>query len=232
MITPEELMIVLCAREIRNNETVGVGVQSPVASAAAQLAKRLHAPDSRYAVPGMGRQFFIGSKEVTALAQRGKFDLFFLSAVQIDAQANINLQYIGRPPHPKLRFFGAFAAPVYYAAMKRTVLFRNEHSPRVFVPRVDYITAPARNPDNVRRNGGPSKVITPIAVLAVNPESGLLELESFHPGQSIRSVQDATGFALPLSPNIRETSLPSDAELQALHEILGSSGPERAHAGP
>ncbi len=216
LYTPEELMATLCAREIRDEETVGVGVQSPVATAAAFLAQRLHAPHARYAAPGMGPQLLVGSKEVTALAQRGKMDLFFLSAAQIDGHANINLQYVGAPPHPKHRFPGAFAAPVYYYIMGRVVLFRAEHSPRVFVPKLDYVTATGQSPPSARRRGGPSKVITPIAVLAFNAGTGLLELESFHPGQSVESVREATGFDLPVPSTVHETEVPTALELATL----------------
>jgi glutaconate CoA-transferase subunit B len=200
-----------------------VGVASPVASAGMMLASRLHAPKARYNVPGMGGNYFKGSHEISGFAQGGKLDLFFLSAAQIDASCNINLQYIGDPDHPAKRFPGAFAAPVYYYVMGRTVLFRNQHTPRIFVPKVDFITAGSAAVERQRRIGWPGKVVTPLAVLAFNRETGLLELESFHAGQSIDSVQAATGFELPLAAGVHETPEPTPQELDLMQGDIRTS---------
>lgn len=217
MYSAEELMAVVMAREIRDGECVGVGVQSAVASAAALLARHTSAPEARFAIRGFpGVHPLIGSREFTMLAQRGKVDLFFLSFAQVDQHANINLQYLGDFRHPAKRFYGAFAAPVYYYAVWRTILFRTEHSPRVFVPEVDYVTASARRQAGLDRRGGPVKVVTPLAVLGYDPARQRLRLESYHPGQSIESVRDATGFRLRLSPTVGETPAPRPDELGAL----------------
>lgn len=214
--TADEFLAILCSRQVRRGDRVGVGVSSPIATAGAMLAQRLHAPDARYDVPGMGQSYFRGSHEISGFAQGGKLDLFFLSAVQIDAEANINLQYIGDPDHPKKRFLGAFAAPIYYYVMGRTVLFRNQHNARVFVPRVDFITAAGRGTPRHRRIGWPSRVVTPLAVLNFNRDTGLLELESHHAGTSVADVQAATGFELPLAANLHETPAPSPEELELM----------------
>lgn len=222
-LTPDEFLAVLCARQVRPSDRVGVGVASPVASAGMLLASMLHAPQARYNVPGMGGNYFKGSHEISGFAQCGKLDLFFLSAVQIDARCNINLQYIGDPDHPAKRFPGAFAAPVYYYVMGRTVLFRNQHTPRIFVPKVDYVTAGSASPARQRRIGWPGKVVTPLAVLAFNRETGLLELESYHAGQSVESVQAATGFELPLSAALHETPEPTAQELDLVSGVVRST---------
>ncbi len=214
--TPDEFLAILCAREVGSRDRVGVGVSSPIATAGAMLAGQLHAPFARYSVPGMGESYFRGSHEVSGFAQSGKMDLFFLSAVQIDAQANINLQYIGDADHPKKRFLGAFAAPVYYYVMGRTVLVRNQHTPRVFVPRVDFVTAAGPDTPGHRRIGWPSRVITSLAVLGFNRQTGLLELESHHPGVSIPDVLDATGFDLPIAASVHETPAPTTEEVELM----------------
>lgn len=219
-LNADEFMAVLCAREIRNGERFGVGVESPIPVVAALLALNLSAPQAILASRGVpGGPLLVGSHEFTALAQQGKVDLFFLGAVQIDEEANINLQYVGQGANRKA-FLGAFAAPVYYSVIKRVVLFRSEHSPRVFVKRVDNVTASGRSDPRARRWGGPSRIITPRAVLRMSPTSGRIELESFHPGHSVDSVQDATGFALEVGADVHETAPPSPAELHTLNTIV------------
>lgn len=42
--TPEELIAVVIAREVRDFETVGVGAVSPIPAAGCVLAEQLHAP--------------------------------------------------------------------------------------------------------------------------------------------------------------------------------------------
>ena len=48
---------------------------------------------------------------------------------------------------------------MYFTAGK-TILFREEHSPRVLVKRVDYVSAPGWSPPGVERRGGPVALLT------------------------------------------------------------------------
>ena len=218
--SPEELMAVLCAREIRNGERFGVGVESPIPMVGALLAMRLSAPSAINVSRSLpGGPLLFGSHEFTSLAQRGKVGLFFLSAVQIDEHANINLQYIVRNGTKK-SFMGAFAAPIYYSVVKRIVLFRAEHSPRVFVKKVDCVTAAGRAGRRERRIGGPSKIITSRAVLRIDPLNGAIELESFHPGESPDTACEATGFPLRVASDVHETPALSEAEARELRDFV------------
>lgn len=220
MMPTEEFMAVLCSREIHNDERFGVGVESPIPMVGALLAKHLAAPRAIVASRGLpGGPLLVGSHEFTSLAQRGKIDLFFLSAVQIDEHANINLQFIYQDGRKK-SFLGAFAAPIYYSVIKRVVLFRAEHSPRVFVKNVDCVTASGRAGLHERRQGGPSKIITSRAVLRINHKTGAIELESFHPGQTVAAVRAATGFPLQVPNDVRETPVATEEEIRTLNEIV------------
>lgn len=220
-------MALLCARQIRAGDHFGIGVAAPVPLLGARLALALHARD---AVP-LGRNLpggvpLTGSLDFTALVLQGRVDLFFLSAAQIDVRGGINLQYAGHGERRRA-FFGAFAAPVYYPAIPRTILFREEHSPRVFVERVDYLTAlpPQHSAD-------PARVITSKAILRLEKAHGGFVLESIHPGETLESVRAATGFPLPLAPDFHQTPLPTDAErttlaaLRQMDQAFGGSAPD------
>jgi glutaconate CoA-transferase, subunit B len=196
-------MAAVIAREVRDGESVGIGVNSPIPAAGVLLARRLHAPAAQVRLRGIADAVpFIGSKEFFDLAQRGKLDLFFLSGIQIDPTGRINLHRAGGR-----RFPGAFGSAVLYPLVKRVILFRTEHSPRVFVPKLDFVTA----------TGRPHIVVTPKAVLAPG-EDGLLELVSWHPGESADSVRAATGFDLQVRVGAAETQGPTEQELQVLRE--------------
>jgi glutaconate CoA-transferase, subunit B len=225
------------ARALRDEERVGVGVNSPIPAAAVLLARRTHAPGLRFWLRGVpGAEPFMGSKEFFDFAQRGKLDVFFLSGVQIDARGRVNLHVLGDYDRPRRRFPGAFGSAVLYPLVRRVILFRTEHSPRVFVPELDFVTAA----------GTPDQVVTPLAVLTFDRDAGRLVLHSYHPGQSIESVRTATGFELPAPAVVRETSPPSAEELRVLRDEVypllagvypafvadmrgASAGPWRAH---
>ena len=197
------------ARALRDGERVGVGVNSPIPAAAVLLARRTHAPGLRFWLRGVpGAEPFAGSREFFDFAQRGKLDVFFLSGVQIDPAGRVNLHVLGDYERPRRRFPGAFGSAVLYPLVPRVILFRTEHSPRVFVPRLDFVTAA----------GTPDRVVTSLAVLGFDRAAGRLVLDSYHPGQSIESVRTATGFELPARPVVRETPPPSEEELRVLRE--------------
>ncbi len=201
-------MACVMARAIRRGDRVGVGVNSPIPAAAVLLAAATHAPGLRYRLPGVpGAVPFIGSKEFFDSAQRGRLDVFFLSGVQIDVQARINLHVIGDHARPRRRFPGAFGSAVLYPLVPRVILFRTEHSPRTLVERVDFVTA----------TGMPDRLVTPLAVL-VPGAGGRLELASWHPGQSVESVRAATGFELAVRADAHPTPEPSAGELEVLRE--------------
>jgi glutaconate CoA-transferase subunit B len=212
---PEELIATVIAREVRDGETVGIGVNSPIPAAGVLLARRLQAPAVSIRLRGIVDGVpFIGSKEFFDFAQRGSLDLFFLSGIQIDARGRINLHRVGGR-----RFPGAFGSAVLYPLVRRVILFRTEHSPRVFVPEVEFVTAAGR----------PHLVVTGSAVLAPG-EDGLLELASWHPGESSASVQAATGFELRVRPGATETAAPTERELELLrgpiHDEMAAGFPE------
>ncbi len=215
--TPDELMAVTIARRVRDGETVATGANSPVPAAGCLLAQRLYAPQARVIILGSRRYYpFATGKEFFDFAQRGRLDLFFLGGIQIDAEANINLHVLGDYHHPTRRFPGAFGSGVLYHVVRRVILFRAEHSRRVFVPRVDFVTGPGTSPAWVRRPGGPEAVITPLAVLRFNRALRRLELASVHPGHTIDEVVANTGFDLPVPSDVGVTPPPTPEELAIL----------------
>ena len=98
------------------------------------------------------------------VAAQGRLDAFFLSGGQIDGQANINLLGIGAYPGGlKQRFPGSFGSAYLYFLVPRVILFREEHTPRVLVPKVDFISSPGTSAPGVYRPGGP-RVHWPLAI--------------------------------------------------------------------
>jgi glutaconate CoA-transferase subunit B len=213
----EELMAVAIAREVRDGETVGVGTLAPVPAAGVLLAHFTHAAQARVIILNHPDYwpFRYGSKEFYDFAQRGGLDLFFLSGGQIDGQGNLNLFAVGEPDHPRVRFPGGAGSAMLYYLPTRVVIFRTEHSPRIFVERVDHVTSPSASPPDVVRPGGPWKCFTPLCVFRFDPAGRRLVVESVHPGVSREDVQRRTGF--PLAGDLATvTPPPTSAELRLL----------------
>jgi len=220
--TPEELLISTLADMLAGDRHVAVGAASPIPGAAALLAKaeatqRMHVTilHSRRFNP-----FTEGSRELFDAAGQGRVDTFFLGGVQIDGQANINLVGTGDYPRLKKRFPGSFGAPLMYFAVRRVILFREEHSPRTLVEKVDFVSAPGTSPPGVWRHGGPKALVTNRAVFAFDAGRARFRLESVHNGETPASVAAATGFDFDLRPEIGETTAPSAERVQRLRQEI------------
>ncbi len=220
--TPEELMAVIISREVRDFETVGVGAASPIPAAGCILAEQLQASHATLIILGSKEYypFLAGSSELHFLAQRGEMDLFFLSGIQIDRYGNINLHVLGDYHSPQLRLPGAYGSAMLYYMAHRVILFRTEHSRRTFVEKVDFITAPGGTPENVYREGGPTLVVTPKAVLSWDRGAREWMLDAVNPGSTVEDVQANTAFRLRVSPGLRMTPPPTEQELSILRTIV------------
>ena len=162
----------------------------------------------------------ISGKETFDLAQRGKLDIFFLGGAQIDGHGNINLTTIGDHDRPDVRLPGAAGSGMLYFMTNRVILFRMEHTRRVFVEDVDFITSSGSSGERVERPGGPSMLITNICVMNYVREQGRFELESVHPGVTVDEVKENTGFEIIISGEIPETTPPTEDELAILRERI------------
>lgn len=243
--TVAELMACVFAREMRGMHLVNIpGMRSEVPLAAVGLAVRLHAPDLEVfnVGPVSGRQLFItGStmdyeravdaegimqgERIYDMLHKGLMDCSFGGAMQIDQYGNTNLVCIGDYGHPRVRGPGA-AGTISTSMGKRLFIWINEHSPRVFVEKVDFISVPgplARKAAGARR-GGEIMVVTPLAVLDMNPAKQTLRVKSIHPGATADEVRAKTGFAIEMPNPVPRTQPPSDEEVSILRTHIDPQG--------
>jgi glutaconate CoA-transferase subunit B len=219
-------MIALLSREVMGLGHVVVGALSPLPAAAALLAQA--SGPTRATILGSKRynSFTEGARELFDCAAEGRIDAFFLSGGQIDGSANINLVGIGDPAQPKVRFPGSFGSAYLYFLVPRIVLFREEHSQRSLVPKVDFISAPGVSPPNVYRRGGPKVLVTSLARFSFDRR---FRLESIHPGHDLAEIEAATGFDFDRADPVVETGVPTKNELAL---IRGRIREELAEAYP
>ena len=242
--TPDEVMTVNAARELRDGQVCLVGVGPP--NAAANLARRLHAPDCVlvYESGAIGARptqlpLSIGDDDLAATADvlvsvpemfnywigGGRIDVGFLGAAQIDRAANLNTTVIGPYARPQVRLPGAGGAPEI-ATASRTVIVLLRHSPRTFVEKLDFVTSRGPGPatgsaTTAERTAarGTTIVITDLGVMRPSPEDGELELVAVHPGVTVEEVLGATGWPLRVREPVAVTAPPDERELVTLRAL-------------
>jgi len=214
----EELLIATVARLLKGCRNIAVGVSSPIPGSAALLSKALS--DTPVHVDVLesleGNTFTRGSVELFDRAAQGRVDAFFLGGGQIDGEANINLVGVGDYPTTDVRWPGSFGSAYLYFVVPRVILFREEHSRRVLVPKVDFISAPGTSSPEVYRRGGPHALVTNMALFSFDKAAVRFRLESVHPGHSLADVRENTGFEFDHAPEPATTPVPEEAILDVI----------------
>jgi glutaconate CoA-transferase subunit B len=206
----EEFLACAIARLIGGARHVAVGAASPIPAMGAFFSRASNNKALRISLlhKRRGNPFSEGSRELFDLAGQGRIDVFFLGGAQIDGEANINLvRAEGK------RFPGSFGSAFMYFAAGRTILFREEHSRRVLVPRVEFVSAPGWSPPGVERRGGPQALLTGKALFLWQKDKRRFLLQSVHPGSSAGEIRDSTGFEYDVAKDLAETVAPSLQEL-------------------
>jgi len=228
----EELLAVTIARLIGDARHVAVGAASPIPATGAFLLKQKNS-SLRISLlqKRSGNPFTEGSRELFDLAGQGRIDVFFLGGAQIDGEANINLvEAEGK------RFPGSFGSAYMYFAAGKTILFREEHSARVLVKKVDYVSAPGWSPLEVQRRGGPAALLTGKALFQWRKEKRRFLLQSVHPDSSAEDVRANTGFDYDAPASVPMTAAPTSEELALIRgpvaRVIAENYPEFARRAP
>lgn len=242
--TPQELIAISASRLLDDRKVVFAGVGMPLV--AAVLAKTLHAPHLTIVLEGgiVGPEIAAGDLPISTnemrgarspmmltditdiflYAQRGFFDYGFLGTAQIDQYGNINTSRIGDPAAPKVRLPGTGGANDIISAC-REVFVVTTHEPRRFVERVDFVTSPGHLKGGDSRSeaglifGGPSRVITDLALMRFDQESKRMTLAALQPGVQVEDVQEQTGFELLLPDRPALLPAPSEQELEIVRTL-------------
>lgn len=227
----QELLVAAIARMLEGMGHVAVGAASPIPGAAALVARARSKGRMRVSVLGSRTNNFFtdGGRELFDCAAQGRIDAFFLGGGQIDGEGNINLVGTGAYPSLGVRWPGSFGSAYLYFLVPRVILFREEHSPRVFVPKVDFVSAPGASPHNVYRPGGPYALLTGKALFHFDKDKRRFRLASVHPDISIAEVVESTGFDFDRPGDVPTTPVP---EPDVLALLRGSVREEIAETYP
>jgi len=192
----EELLACVIARLLDGARHAAIGASSPIPASGCFLRKM---SDSGFRVSLQQRRtanpFTEGSRELFDLAGQGRIDTFFLGGAQIEGTGAINLVRADGK-----RFPGSFGSAFMYPMVPGTILFREEHSRRSLVPKVEFVSA----------RGRPKALLTGRALVSWH---GRFRLEIVHERFDVRAE---TGFDFDAPADVPLTPPPSDAELRLL----------------
>jgi glutaconate CoA-transferase subunit B len=224
--SPFSYIVINLARQIRAHEVTFSGVNSTLPMLACLVAKRAYDFHFTYinvaggveprpqkiphssSDPGIvtGSAAIFSNQDFYDLCARGGLGLVFLGCAQIDAEGRTNVSSIGPWDKPKVRLPGGGGAAVMLPTAQRVATWRTEHSPRVLVEKLDFVTAA----------GNLAALVTPLAVF--QRTSGRFRLESWHPEASLDDVINRTGFKFDTN-SATPTAPPTASEIAALREI-------------
>jgi len=204
----EELLACVIARLLAGSRHAAIGASSPIPATGAFL--RRHA-DPSFRVSLQQRResnpFTEGSRELFDLAGQGRIDTFFLGGAQIDGEGVLNLvRAEGK------RFPGSFGSAYMYSVIPNTILFREEHSRRTLVPKVEFASA----------RGVPKALLTGKALFSWQRDKRRFRLESVHPDATAEEVRESTGFGYDAPQRTPVTASPRADELRILRGPVAS----------
>ena len=211
------------ARFIRADEVTFSGVNSTLPMLACLMAKQAYDFDFIYInvaggvnptpskvplsssdpVLAEGSTAIFANEDFYDLCTRGRMDLCFLGAAQVDGEGQTNVSTIGPWHTPKVRLPGGGGGAVMLPTARRACTWRTEHSTRTLVEKLDFVTA----------SGGVHGLATPAAVFV--KRRNRLALQSWHPALELDEIRRRTGFSFDATA-ARPTPLPTPREAAAL----------------
>lgn len=246
---PEEVMTIAASRLLEDGTVMFAGIGQPLAAAA--LAQRRQAPSLTVVLEGgmigidlmpgdlpastnemraaVGAQMFTSATDIFLMAQRGFFQYGFIGAAQVDRYGNVNTSLIGTVERPAVRLPGPGGANDISSLCNQTVIVTS-HEPRRFVERVDYITSPGYLDGGESRrkagllHGGPSWVVTDLAMMDFEEGTRRMRLRRLQPGVTVEQVVAATSFELVIADTVTRVEPPSREELLLLRDLNGEDG--------
>jgi acyl CoA:acetate/3-ketoacid CoA transferase beta subunit len=226
-ITRADYCVIACADAWRGDGAILASAFGFVPTIGARLARATFAPDLLISdgeallvandLPVSG-----GDKDVEGwLPFRSVFDMVWrgarhvmMGATQIDRFGNQNISCIGAHAQPARQLIGVRGAPGNTVNHPTSYWVPN-HSPRVFVDRVDMASGAGWN------NGAREirRIVTNLCVFDFETDDRSIQLRSVHPGVTLDEVRANTGFAF-AAGDVTETRAPTDEESALIRDVL------------
>lgn len=224
-----DTVVAALARQIRDGDVIATGVASYLPILAIALARRTHAPNLTYlACVGAldpeiehpdpsteslryldGRRGNVSIPDLFDHARRGRVDVMFFSAAEIDARGDTNMSAAGSLARPTYKFPGVAGAATLRRFVKRPILLVPRQSKRNLVPRVQVAST--------RDRGRTTPLLTNLAMFAVGSEGATLS--ACHPWATVADVVDQTGFPFTVAAAADNTRIADPVQRKALEAL-------------
>jgi glutaconate CoA-transferase, subunit B len=226
--TCAEALVAAMANEIRDGDVIATGVASPLAILAIAVARATHAPNLTYlacvgAVNPDVRRLHASSEDLAYLegrrgemsipdlfdhARRGRIDVIFFGAAEVDAAGCSNMSATGSLRAPKLKLPGVAGAAALRRWVQRPVLVVPKQTKRSLVSKVQVAST---------MDGRPTPLLTDLGRFQVGGEGAWLN--SHRPWTTPVEIAERTGFTFTVAKNVTTDSTPSAATLTAIRAL-------------
>jgi len=226
--TCAEALVAAMAAEIRDGDVVATGVASPLAVLAIAVARATHAPRLTYlscvgAVNPDVRRLHASSEDLVYLegkrgelaipdlfdhARRGRIDIIFFGAAEVDAAGCSNMSATGSFARPTVKLPGVAGAAALRRWVNRPVLVIPKQTRRSLVARVQVKST---------MDGRPTPLLTDMGRFQVG-EAGA-SLRSHRPWTSPVEVAERTGFSFTVAEDLTTDAPPTEATLAAIRAL-------------
>ena len=239
-----ELLACVLSRELKDQTLGLVGASALVPMAACMLAQEIQAPNLTWLSGGSGYVNPLPPLVVSSSAYRSRaeavlpmerilvmqgrnIDFFFAGAMQVDNIGRINLVGVGNPMENQYTTKGPGSAGVSFAARsKRLFIYLNNHDRRIFVKKLDFVSAVPQKPliiDEETKKVKNHILVSPLGVFEFAPPDQPMRIVSMHPGVTLQQIKDKTCFDVVgdlEESEIPITGEPTEEELDLLRETV------------
>jgi acyl CoA:acetate/3-ketoacid CoA transferase beta subunit len=226
--TLADVCVVACAEAWRGDGEILASPIGLIPQLGAKLARATFAPDLLM-TDGVARLLTADGTVEGWLPYRSVFDVVWsgkrhvmMGATQIDRFGNQNIAAIGPFAKPKTQLLGPRGAPGN-TINHPTSYFVPQHSPKVFVERVDYVCGLGYDRAAALGKGGRfheiRRVVTNLGVFDFATPDRSMRLVSLHPGVNADEVVFRTGFPISIVAPVPTTRLPTVEEIAILRAL-------------
>jgi glutaconate CoA-transferase subunit B len=223
-----DALVAAMASEIRDGDVIATGVASPLAILAIAVARATHAPRLTYlacvgSINPDVRRLHASSEDLAYLdgrrgemsipdlfdhARRGRIDVIFFGAAEVDAAGCSNMSAIGPMSQPKIKLPGVAGAAALRRWVNRPILVIPKQTKRSLVAKVQ--VASTIDPR-------PTPLLTDLGRFRVGGEGA--SLQSHRPWTTPGAIAERTGFAFSVATSVTADAPPSPATVAAIRAL-------------